>query len=131
MVTRRVLMQYGIDMESYKRVGQEKKNKFKVKEEPLIMLSVFLCGLLVSRVLILIENNNVNIIAPFGLAYIMAISAKSNEKRVVMGGIGVLLGYLTILNKIENNYINIVVLPIISAYSILMKKANKTVWFKY
>ena len=120
-------MQYRIDMESYKRVGQEKKNKFKVKEEPLIMLSVFLCGLLVSRVLILIENNNVNIIAPFGLAYIMAISAKSNEKRVVMGGIGVLLGYLTILNKIENNYINIVVLLIISAYSILMKKANKKI----
>ena len=120
-------MQYRIDMESYKRVGQEKKNKFKVKEEPLIMLSVFLCGLLVSRVLILIENNNINIIAPFGLAYIMAISAKSNEKRVVMGGIGVLLGYLTILNKIENNYINIVILLIISGYSILMKKVNKKI----
>ncbi|MFQ7000311.1 MAG: stage II sporulation protein E [Clostridium sp.] len=120
-------MQYGIDMESYKRVGQEKKKKFKVKEEPLIMLSVFLCGLLVSRVLILIENNNFNIIAPFGIAYIMAISAKGNEKRVIMGSVGVLLGYLSILNKIENNYINIIILLIISGYSLLIKKSNKKI----
>lgn len=92
-------MQYGIDMESYKRVGQEKKKKFKVKEEPLIMLSVFLCGLLVSRVLILIENNNFNIIAPFGIAYIMAISAKGNEKRVINGSVGSITSYLSILTK--------------------------------
>lgn len=120
-------MQYRIDMESYKRVGQEKKNKFKIKEEPLIMLSVFLCGLLISRVLIRIDNDSFNIIAPFGLAYIMAIGAKSSEKRVIMGSIGVLLGYLTILNKIENNYINIIILLIISGYSLFIKKAKKKI----
>lgn len=118
-------MQYGIDMESYKKMSQEKKKRFKLREEPIIVLSLFLCGLLVSRVLIFTGNENINTIAPFGLIYIMAISVKSDEKQIVSSALGVLIGYLTILKKLDNEYINIVILLLISTYAIIMRRNNK------
>ena len=118
-------MQYGIDVESYKR---EKKQKriINLGENPIELIGIVLGGLLISRVVVYLNTGNVTGIAPFGLAYLLAVMEKRDVKKNIMVAFGVLLGYFSIFNYINDGYANLIVITLLVAYGFIVDKTNNT-----
>ena len=119
-------MQYGLNLTTYKKEKTE-KNAISIKRDILIMISLLLGGLLISRVVIYLSANNLEGIAPSGLAYLMSITMIKNYKRIIIAGIGVIIGYLTISTQLANEYVNIITTLIIIGYGMLGIKFNRKI----
>ncbi|GAB6168578.1 stage II sporulation protein E [Clostridium carnis] len=93
-------MQYGVDISTYKRIGNKKtKREISLKDTPIRVIISGVIALLLGRV-ILSVSPGVGI-APFGLAYILGKSGKSDIKEKVAALSGVLLGYISIYRNME------------------------------
>lgn len=91
-------MQYELNVNKYQEVKDLKKTKEKLKLRlSIINLTLtFVIGILLGRVSLLLNQSDSKGIAPFGIAYLMAIAARNNKQREIGAGIGVLLGYITV-----------------------------------
>lgn len=118
-------MQYGIDVEAYKR---EKKHKriINLGEEPIALIGMLLGGLLISRVVVYLNIGNITGIAPFGLAYLLAVMKERDVKRNITVAFGILLGYFSIFNYISDGYANLVVITLLVSYGFIIQKTNKS-----
>ncbi|SHK04059.1 stage II sporulation protein E [Clostridium cavendishii DSM 21758] len=96
-------MQYGIDISTYKRMNNKKNEKkfinLKGNVKELIIATII--GFFVTRVVLGLSLSPIQSIAPFGLAFMLASNYK-NKKEFVASSFGVLVGYITLFNKIEN-----------------------------
>ena len=92
-------MQYGVELFPYQRVkkvkGENEKNKFDDLPMLLMMVTYFLAGLLVGRVLM------INLMAPFGVAFLIAVIACEEGKVPLIAGCGTLLGYISLYNNVK------------------------------
>jgi len=118
-------MQYGIDIETYKKETKQKKI-INLGDEPIVLIGMLLSGLLISRVVLHLNTGDVTGIAPFGLAYLLAVMEKRDIKRNITVAFGILLGYFSISNSISDGYANLMVITLLVAYGLIIDKTNKT-----
>lgn len=92
-------MQYGVDVSTYKRVeNKNKKKELRVQGTSLNLITSFVMGLLLSRVLL---SATIDMgIAPFGIAYLIGLK-KERGRGTLLALLGVVLGYLSISSILE------------------------------
>ncbi|SHE43047.1 stage II sporulation protein E [Clostridium fallax] len=98
-------MQYGVDVSTYKRTDDKNKtqrNKTKVLASPIRIVFSFIGAIFISRVAITVNIDTFENIAPFGIAYILAYSNRRDKKESLIAAVGVLLGYITMFNRLED-----------------------------
>jgi stage II sporulation protein E len=93
-------MQYGVELFPYERIkkfkNQEKKQRLKDLPKIIKMITYFTIAFLISRVLM------VNLMAPFGIAYLIAIIISQKQKTILVSGLGTFLGYVSLYNNVKN-----------------------------
>lgn len=101
----------------------KRKSSVYLKKEAAILILLFLGGVSISRV-VLLFNNNIIGIAPFGIAYLLSITTKKNIKNIIVSMLGSCIGYITVIDSISGRYAVILGLIIIMIYSIIAIKVK-------
>ena len=117
-------MQYGVKIDNYKRVkdSENVKNNMKIEASSIGLIMAMVAGLLISRVYLDMTFGVVQVLAPFGLAYLIAIT-NYERKYILSSSLGVILGYITLFNKVSNFSAYIIISTIVTIIS--MSKLNK------
>lgn len=93
-------MQYGVELFPYKRVKDSKDElkKQKIKSLPRLIkfVAYFIAAFLISRVLM------INLMAPFGIAFLVAVMTCEENKVILISGIGSILGYISLYNSVKS-----------------------------
>lgn len=125
-------MQYGVKIDNYKRVkdSENVKNNMKIEASSIGLIMAMVAGLLISRVYLDMTFGVVQVLAPFGLAYLIAIT-NYEKKYILSSSLGVIVGYITLFNKVNNfsSYIIISTIVTIISMSKLNKKARNIASF--
>lgn len=119
-------MQYGMDVPVYKRVDNKKSisKKSKLKASPIKILLIIFMGVMLGRVQFGIGEDL--IIAPFGIAYLLSIISRKDNKYYWVEAIGVFLGYLSLYSN-KDFIIYIILSSVILSYKFIFTKLQKTV----
>ena len=117
-------MQYGVKIDNYKRVkdSENVKNNMKIEASSIGLIMAMVAGLLISRVYLDMTFGVVQVLAPFGLAYLIAIT-NYEKKYILSSSLGVIVGYITLFNKVNNFSYYIIISTIVTIIS--MSKLNK------
>ncbi|WP_300386427.1 stage II sporulation protein E [Clostridium sp.] len=115
-------MQYGADISTYKRVESDNSKKA-ARLKPFVFKYFILIGvgILLSRVLLSITEDIG--IAPFGIAYIIGVK-KENIKDNIFALIGIIIGYISIMNKLEGALGYCIVAGVIVFYNEVCDRIN-------
>ena len=118
-------MQYGADILPYQRIrnlhNEIQKKKIFNMTLPIKYILYFLGSILISRVIM------INLMAPFGIAFLLAGMMKADKKIPIVMGVGAALGYLSIFYAVKNvwMYIAQVVAITLFMYFYNVKSKNK------
>ena len=95
-------MQYGVDVTTYKRISDRKKDKkeLKIIGSPYRLLFNFIGAFLISRVTINANGAGIDGLSPFGIAFILSFLNKDSKKEGIIAAVGVLLGYVVHLTLV-------------------------------
>ncbi|EDT71220.1 stage II sporulation protein E [Clostridium perfringens] len=117
-------MQYGVKIDNYKRAkdSENVKNNMKIEASSIGLIMPMVAGLLISRVYLDMTFGVVQVLAPFGLAYLIAIT-NYERKYILSSSLGVIVGYITLFNKVSNFSAYIIISTIVTIIS--MSKLNK------
>lgn len=117
-------MQYGVKIDNYKRVkGSENvKNNIKIEASTVGLIMSMVAGILISRVYLDMTFGVVQVLAPFGLAYLIAIT-NYEKKYILASSLGVVVGYATLFSKVISFPAYIIIAAAITIIS--MSKVNK------
>ncbi|ELC8453953.1 stage II sporulation protein E [Clostridium perfringens] len=117
-------MQYGVKIDNYKRAkdSENVKNNMKIEASSIGLIMAMVAGLLISRVYLDMTFGVVQVLAPFGLAYLIAI-INYERKYILSSSLGVIVGYITLFNKVSNFSAYIIISTIVTIIS--MSKLNK------
>lgn len=117
-------MQYGVKIDNYKRAkdSENVKNNMKIEASSIGLIMAMVASLLISRVYLDMTFGVVQVLAPFGLAYLIAIT-NYERKYILSSSLGVILGYITLFNKVSNFSAYIIISTIVTIIS--MSKLNK------
>lgn len=92
-------MQYGVEVSPFERTGKlkstEKKNRSEKLSDIVKLASYFLAAFLVGRVMM------INLMAPFGIAFLTAIIVSEKRKIIVLSALGTLFGYISMYGNIK------------------------------
>lgn len=113
-------MQYGVEVAPYQRVSKannEVKKKIDVNQVRKVLV-YFATSLLISRVIF------VNSMAPFGLAFLMAMILPWQNKISLAAGCGALIGYATLYNNVESIGAYLTIVATITLLSYILSKVN-------
>ncbi|MBE6062552.1 MAG: stage II sporulation protein E [Clostridium butyricum] len=121
-------MQYGLNINKCEEIKKSKDIKTNLFTSLTIKTTgcIFVAGLLLGRVNLLLNNSDSKGIAPFGLAFLLAIVMKNSRKNDLIAGLGVGIGYFSIQDVLIDKYMylfSVVVLTII--YMILKITRNR------
>lgn len=119
-------MQYDLKAGPCKSVN-ERKRSLKIGTQVFRLLSMFVGGILISRVVLYLNTQNIKGIAPFGIAYLLAIIIRADEKSIIGTALGVEVGYLTVSFNISDKYINLIPIVLLVIYSLVVKGLNRQV----
>jgi stage II sporulation protein E len=116
------IVQYGVGVSTYNRISGENKGKItdsRDNRHKISYIALYLSiAFFVSRVLLLNVNE---VIAPFGISFILVMSFYKNENLLLPSALGSLIGYMFLLNKVWNSYEYFVVLFTIVGFSYILK----------
>ncbi|EPB8179569.1 stage II sporulation protein E [Clostridium perfringens] len=117
-------MQYGVKIDNYKRAkdSENVKNNMKIEASSIGLIMAMVAGLLISRVYLDMTFGVVQVLAPFGLAYLISIT-NYERKYILSSSLGVIVGYITLFNKVSNFSAYIIISTIVTIIS--MSKLNK------
>ena len=125
-------MQYGVKIDNYKRVkdSENVKNNIKIEASTIGLIMSMVAGILISRVYLDMTFGVVQVLAPFGLAYLIAIT-NYEKKYILASSLGVVVGYATLFSKVISfpAYIIIAAAITIISMSKINKKARNIVSF--
>ena len=119
-------MQYDLKVGPCKSVN-ERKRSLKIGTQIFRIVSMFVGGILISRVVLYLNTQNIKGIAPFGMAYLLAVIIRNDEKNIISAALGTEIGYLTISFNISDSYINLIPIIFLVVYSLIIKGLNKQV----
>ncbi|EGT3614856.1 stage II sporulation protein E, partial [Clostridium perfringens] len=119
-------MQYGVKIDNYKRVKNSEniKNNIKIEASTIGLIMSMVAGILISRVYLDMTFGVVQVLAPFGLAYLIAIT-NYEKKYILASSCGVIVGYATLFNRLVNFPAYIIIAAIVTIIS--MSKINKKI----
>lgn len=119
-------MQCGVKVDNYKRIKEsdEIKNKMKIEVSTIGLIIAAIAGLLISRVYLDMTFGVAQVLAPFGLAYLIAIT-NYDKKYILVSSLGVVIGYITLFNKVSNFSAYIIISTVITIIS--MSKVKKKI----
>lgn len=124
-------MQYGFGINTYEEIKDTAKMKraLWMKTSMAKLSAILMVGILLSRVSLLLNQSDSNGIAPFGIAYLMAIVTKNDKKKDLAAIIGIGIGYLTINNSLTDGFVYLIATVILGGYSIFVptKKRKKEI----
>jgi stage II sporulation protein E len=108
-------MQYGANLSAYERTLKVNKKEEKKTADGRLVLKLmiyFVSSILISRVLL------VNYIAPFGIAFLIAVVIYGEEKVPLVTACGSLIGYTTLYSSLKEmpSYVMLVALITITGY---------------
>ncbi len=93
-------MQFDAEVYPYQRIKKVKRedhNKSELNLHKVVYgVSYFMAALLISRVIM------INLMAPFGLAFLLAVTIREDNRISVISGCGVLLGYISLNGNLNN-----------------------------
>ena len=91
-------MQYRLNENSVERMEEDilDNSRVEVKSEFAKLCLIFITILLLSRVTILIGEGDVSGISPFGLAFFISVIVGGDRNKIIVSGVGALVGYFTI-----------------------------------
>lgn len=116
-------MQYGVEVLPYERSIKskdgKKKSKFENLPDTLRTISYFLAAFLVGRVML------VNLMAPFGIAFLAAIIVSEKRKIIFLSALGTLLGYLSMYGNIKYLTMYCTITVTLSIIGYLLKDMSK------
>lgn len=117
-------MQYGVKIDNYKRVkdSENVKNNIKIEASTVGLIMSMVAGILISRVYLDMTFGVVQVLAPFGLAYLIAIT-NYEKKYILASSLGVVVGYATLFSKVISFPAYIIIAAAITIIS--MSKVNK------
>lgn len=119
-------MQYELNIDTCKKT-KEKRKLFNLDNELMRVLGTFVTGILISRVVLYLNTEHITGIAPFGIAYLLAIIVRKDVKSSIGASVGAIIGYSTITIGISDRYINLISIAILLVYSFVLNKANKSI----
>ena len=91
-------MQYRVGVPSYKRVNNKKIRNYNLSISKIVVLLI--CGFMLSRVKFTVVEGLT--VAPFGIAFLISVIDKKENKSLSLAFIGVIIGYLSIyMNSID------------------------------
>lgn len=119
-------MQYGVKIDNYKRVKNSEniKNNIKIEASTIGLIMSMVAGILISRVYLDMTFGVVQVLAPFGLAYLIAVT-NYEKKYILASSFGVIVGYATLFNRLVNFPAYIIIAAIVTIIS--MSKINKKI----
>lgn len=122
-------MQYGMDIPVYKRVDNKKgiRKKTQLKSNPSKILLMTFIGLMLSRVQFGIGDDL--IIAPFGIAYLLSIVSRKDDKYYWVESIGIFLGYLSLYTN-KDVVIYMILSAVILSYKFIFAKLQRGIKVK-
>lgn len=122
-------MQYGVDIPVYKRVDNKKvvSRKSNVKTNPSKILLMMFMGLMLGRVQFGVGEGL--IIAPFGIAYLLSIISRKEDKYYWLESIGIFLGYITLYSN-KDFIIYIALSSFVLSYKFISTKLHKVIRVK-
>lgn len=108
-------MQYGANLSAYERTLKQAKGDVKKTFSTHLavkLLIYFIVSFLISRVLL------INYIAPFGIAFLIAVTIYREDKVPLVAGCGALAGYITLYGNVKEmpSYLMLVGVITISGY---------------
>ncbi|SFC66747.1 stage II sporulation protein E [Clostridium uliginosum] len=111
-------MQYELQVNSYKKTEESRKIKrsFFTKIISSKLVFILVGGILLGRVTLLLNQTGSTGIAPFGIAYLIAIVMKNDKLKTIMAALGVTLGYLTIIQTLTNGLVYVVAIGMLTIY---------------
>ncbi|NMM62170.1 stage II sporulation protein E [Clostridium sp. P21] len=116
-------MQYGVELFPYKRVKDSKDElkKRRFKSLPLVVkfISYFIAAFLTSRVIM------INLMAPFGIAFLIAVITCEEDKVILVSGIGTVLGYVSLYNNIKSLPVYIITTATLIAISYILRRIDQ------
>ena len=115
-------MQYGLNVNKCEEVKnvQKTEKKLKPKLQLINLTFIFIVGILLGRVGLLLNQTDIKGIAPFGIAYLIAIAMRNNRLKNISAGIGVIIGDLTVINSLSDGNMYLVTISILTlSYLIL------------
>lgn len=122
-------MQYGTEVYPYhriKKVTQEEKRKSIDVLSLGYLGAYFLCSFLVSRAVLINIIPNFAPLAPFGIAAVIAVSIRKEEKFSAASGFGALLGYVTLYSEVNNIEVYIIACAFVIAINAATRKASES-----
>lgn len=117
-------MQYHLNavVDQKNKKGIEELN---LKKKITMIFLVLISSFLVSRVVIYLDITESRGIAPLGIAMYMAILLKWNKELVFLSYFGVQLGYISIWNHIEGQYLALMITTLLLIYNLLFSRSKK------
>ena len=115
-------MQYGAKLSTYERTLKAKKKEEKKTVDGQLVIKLliyFISSILVSRVLL------INYIAPFGIAFLVAVLIYGEEKVPLVAGGGTLIGYVSLIGTIDALPSYIVLIAVITLTAYLTKNIGR------
>lgn len=122
-------MQYDAGVPVYKRINNKKSKITKYRLTIAKIILIALCGFMLSRVSIsLVEGLT---ISPFGIAFLISIITKKNNKELLIGFLGVIVGYISIFANSMDTYIYLILATSILIMSYIYEKTKKKIKNKH
>lgn len=118
-------MQYGLNLDTYDEMKEASKIKrhLWIKSSVVRLGVILIGGILLGRVSLLLNQSDSSGIAPFGIAYLLAITIKNDRKKSLLAAIGTGIGYLTINKLLTDGFVYLIATVILGAYCTII--ANK------
>ena len=111
-------MQYGADIIPYKRIKNTKEKQIKEEQSSRKLIikagTLFFLCFFISRTMII--NNT----APFGIAFLLVILMKEDNKISLLSAFGSLLGYITMQNQVKDINMYFVLVPLLTFVSMVL-----------
>lgn len=112
-------MQYGAEVLTYQRAKEKVQDKNKeISISPIRVILYFVAALFISRVIM------INNMAPFGLAFIIAVMNHKEEKIPLAVGCGALIGYLSLYYRLENTPLYLTMVFTVTIYGYMTEKVS-------
>ena len=108
-------MEFEVNVPTYKRIDNKKSNKrINFRSSVVNITMTIIIGLTLGRVsLNFVEGLT---LAPFGIAYLMSIILKRDEKQYLPAFLAVAVGYLSIYGVLDNTFVYLGIATLILLY---------------
>ncbi|MGL5615856.1 MAG: stage II sporulation protein E [Sarcina sp.] len=119
-------MQYGANVKNYVRIKNKQGITYneKTKENYGLLFFILAIGILLSRIVIPAEFTILKVISPFGVAYLLSFNSRTN-KEYIIALTGVVIGYTTMMKRIEEIPIYIFSAFLVVAINYFQEKIKK------